>query len=133
MNEDSKTRVVDLHGYSTALAIDEIVPACIEAAWQRGYKAVKIIHGSPDIRAPWMASILDRGSMKWGLRRALNRGDFMPWAYYARSVKHVGREPDAGALTLALRPNPNPDPEYPWPDLEEPAYEYEGPWHRRRW
>jgi len=46
-------------------------------------------------------------------------------------VKHSGLEANSGSMTLALRPNPNPDAEYPWPDVDEPAYEYEGPWHRR--
>lgn len=124
-------KVVDLHGHPTSTAIYEVAGPFIEAAWRRGYAAITLIHGSPDIQSHHDASL--RGGTKWGLRTALRRGDWSRWVWNIRSVKHRGLEANSGAMTLALRPNPDPEPEYPWPEVSEPAYEYEGPWHRRNY
>ena len=102
----------------------------IEVAWRRGYSSVTLIHGSPDVMS-YRASVMFRGSIKWALRGQLRRGEWKRWVWNRGSVKHSGLEANSGSMTLALRPNPNPDAEYPWPDVDEPAYEYEGPWHRR--
>jgi hypothetical protein len=118
---------LDLHGYTTHDALYDLVPRFIEWAWLRGCAAVTLIHGSPDISSPSDARILARGGTKWGLRTALNRGDFRRWVWYPRSKRHR-KEP--GALTLALRPNPRPQSGLPRPAFPEPMFRYEGPWHR---
>ena len=123
MRDDGDQVTVDLHGQPTGYAIHELAPAVIETAWRRGYKSVTLIHGSPDITS-YRQSVLSRGSIKWGLRGQLNRGELDRWVWNRRSAKHSGLEVDSGAMTLALRPNPNPDPEYPWPDVDEPTYDY---------
>lgn len=121
---------LDLHGHTTGYVVSELAQAVIAAAWRRGYRSVKLIHGSPDVQSRRHADC--RGGTKWGLRQALNRGDWTRWAWNRRSVKHSGLEANSGALVLALRPNPAPEPGSPWPPVEEPAFEYEGPRHRAR-
>lgn len=129
---EGETLVLDLHGHPGWYAVDELAPLFVDAAWKRGFKRVQLIHGSPDVLAPYQADLLGRGHMKWRLRGALSDGEFMEWAWYRRSVKHSGLQADSGAMTLALRPNPNPEPDYEWPEYNEPMYDYKGPGHRRR-
>ena len=121
---------IDLHGHTTAYAVYDMVPSLIRAAWRKGKKYVKLIHGSPDITSYRLSEF--RGGTKWALRSSLRRGEWNRYGWNRYSSKHRGLEPNSGAMTLALRPNPNPDPDYPLPDIAEPAYEYGGRWHRAR-
>ena len=111
---------LNLHGYIFEVAL-QVVQKVLEAAWVRGYRQVTIIHGAADVTSPARAKWTGRGSIKWGIRRALNEGVYMPWAYYARAKKH---EKDIAAIriTLALRPNPHPRVGAPWPELPDLNY-----------
>lgn len=51
----------------------------------------------------------DRGSIKWGLRGALARGEWDRFVYHRRSARH---KIDAGSMTLALRPFEASDEEF---------------------
>lgn len=129
-HEQNEQIIVDLHGFTAAHAAHEVASAFIEAAWQRGKERITLIHGSPDVTS-WRQSIMFRGGIKWALRRELGQGVWRRWVWNRRSSKHTGLDPDSGAMTLALRPNSNRDPSFPWPSVDEPVYDYEGPWHRR--
>ena len=108
---------LDLHQYTTDTAL-EIVAVILEAAWRRGFRRVTIVHGATYIRSPLTAQHRGRGFIKWAIRRALNEGQFMEWAYHARSPHHE-KKVVSNRITLALRPNPSPEPELPWPNVPD--------------
>ena len=110
---------LNLHQYTLEVAL-KVVREVLEAAWVRGYRQVTIVHGAAEV-SPARAKWTGRGSIKWGIRRALNEGVYMPWAYYSRSKKHE-KDIAANRITLALRPNPHPRAGAPWPVLPDLDY-----------
>jgi hypothetical protein len=114
---------IDLHGYTERSAL-ELAAFSIREAWENGCQTITLIHGAPDVEHHFYTWMFGRGSIKWGLRGALSRGEYLQWCYNRRSVKHyIG----AGSMTLALRPNPNPRLPQVW--KPPPKREYG---HRRR-
>lgn len=78
---------LDLHGYGTYDAMDAVV-AFVKKAHEDGEDYIEIIHGAPDVRHHMHVQIVGRGSIKWGLRGLLNRGELNKWVYPRRSKKH---------------------------------------------
>ena len=95
-----KVLEVDLHGYSTWEAL-ELADKKVQEAWEKQYDYIMLIHGAPDVTHHFHVKILQRGSIKWGLRGRLYRGEWMEYVYCRRSTKHSIYD---GSMRLALRP-----------------------------
>ena len=111
---------LDLHGYEIETALD-LVRASLEAAWKRGFERVSIVHGASDVASPAAAASSSRGAIKWGIRGALDDGDYADWVCDRKSGKHELANA-ASRTSLALLPNPDPDPEAPWPEVPQPEH-----------
>jgi hypothetical protein len=101
---------VDLVGCSSATALDEVAPWAVREAWKHGYGGVRFFHGARGIETRSQSDDLNE-AIKLGLRSALRRGEFFPYALGPRSTKH---KQGAFALFVALRQNLNAEPEAPW-------------------
>ena len=106
---------LDIHHRAHAPAM-EVVETFIEAAWEHGLSRVTVVHGAADVTSLAAAMWRGRGSVKWAIRRALNDGEYMEWAYYSGSKKH-SKDVHAGRITIALRPNPRSKSNVDWPHL----------------
>ena len=113
---------VDLHGYTLWSAI-EVAHAAVQAAWERGYESVRLVHGARMAHHHWSGVVRGGyGSIKWALRSNLRSGQFEPYSRGPHSRKHV-RGPVV--LTVALRPNRDPM-DAPWPAFPEPEHDRHG-------
>ena len=117
---DSDGVWLDVHGFQHETAL-EVVCTVVEAAFSRGYCRVTVVHGAAEITSPIAALHRGRGAIKWLVRRALNQGEYMEWAYFARSKKHE-RDANANRISLALRSNPAPVRDSPWPEMPKPEF-----------
>jgi hypothetical protein len=102
------TAVVDLHGYPASQALD-LAAEAVERAWNDQRKFITLIHGAPDVGHWAQVNSAGRGSIKWGLRGALARGEWGRFVYSRKSNRH---RIDAGSMTLALRPFAVSDEEF---------------------
>ena len=118
-NDTTRHAEVDLHDF-TLIEAQEVADRKVQEAWEKGYKTITLIHGSPLIRHHMVARVLGRGSIKWVLRGRLAQGAWSQFVYNRRSVKH---RIDDGSMTLAVRPNPNPRSPSQWEPLPVAFYE----------
>ena len=110
-DDDAKTAELDLHEYAANTAL-VVAYAKVEEAWSFGYRILKVIHGSPDIRI--LEEVGDRGAIKFGLLSLLESGEFDP------SVEAF--EMENGSTSITLNGNPTPQPAI-WSDIPEPEFD----------
>ncbi len=90
---------IDLHDYSHKTTL-EVARKKIKEAYEHGFRYIKLIHGSANIRDKH-----DGGSIKFALRSMLKRGELSMWAQDKESGNHKIMDE---SIILALRSNPAP-------------------------
>src|ERR671932_2088982 len=89
---------VDLHGHDVQGAV-RLALTRVAEAYQNGYDAVELIHGSADVERPVEDG---RGRIKWELRRLASAGAFDRFCHPERTWLK------SASVELTLRRNPRP-------------------------